>query len=333
MVLALRKQSSARETTTQKIIRLVKLHGDFPLAFSTLQGNLSYHFYGDIGFVAYTRFGRTIFVLGDPVISGDNLRNIIVSFNDKFPKSVWVQTHFTTANILRTLGYNLSPIGIESTVELPFSLSGKYKADLRVLVNSATREELEVREIDSSLSKIKHIENRMNFSFLVATKMREQFSDIRYFGGFKNGEIAGYSLFHPYYLDNKIIGYHEIIPQRYGNSPKGSRVLILVKAMEQFASEGVQFLNLGLSPLRPGKISDEFSCSMTNKVSYSVRENFSKIIFNYGNFFFNFKGLAFHKSRFRGIETSTYLASKNSYSLTDFAKLYRLTTGSWLPRI
>ncbi len=328
MLLATKKQTKTEDTTSQRLLSLVKQHGRFPLSFSSFQKNLEYFSYENIGFVAYAKTGKTVFVLGDPVAPREKLREIVNSFHKKFPYAVWVQIHRETAMILNETDYVLSPLGIESTMSLPYSLSGKSKADIRVLSNSAKYQNLEVREIDYSQAETRQFKDKDRYSFLVATEMRQRFSEVRYIGGFIKGTMTGYSLFHPFYSNNKIIGYHEILPFRCPNSPKGSRVQILLKAMEQFAKEGVQSLSIGLSPLK-NKKSTEATADLCQETK--LQDYIFGLIYNYGNFFFNFQGLAFHKSRFRGDEVETYIASKNKYMFIDYARLYRLITGRWIP--
>jgi lysylphosphatidylglycerol synthetase-like protein (DUF2156 family) len=74
-------------------------------------------------------------------------------------------------------------------------------------------------------------------------------------------------------------------------------------AIETFKPEGKELLNLDLSPfvkLEQGRFNDDPCCRL-----------FFKLSSRYGNDIFNFQGLAFHKSKYRGSERFLYLASKS----------------------
>jgi hypothetical protein len=84
---------------------------------------------------------------------------------------------------------------------------------------------------------------------------------------------------------------------------------IHMEAMEKFRPEGAEVLNLNLAPfvkLDHGRFNDDFGSSL-----------FFKLSARFGNDIYNFKGLAFHKSKYRGAEKCLYFGSNSFWPSND----------------
>jgi lysylphosphatidylglycerol synthetase-like protein (DUF2156 family) len=82
-----------------------------------------------------------------------------------------------------------------------------------------------------------------------------------------------------------------------------------MEAMEKFKTEGKETLNLLLAPfvkLDCGKYNDDLGAKL-----------FFALSARFGNSIYNFKGLSFHKSKYRGTEKSLYLASNSLFPSND----------------
>jgi lysylphosphatidylglycerol synthetase-like protein (DUF2156 family) len=80
-------------------------------------------------------------------------------------------------------------------------------------------------------------------------------------------------------------------------------------AAEQFKQEGREVINLMLAPfvkLDEAKYNDDGATRL-----------FFKISERFGNDIYNFKGLSFHKAKYRGVEKSLYFASNNPMPSND----------------
>ena len=80
-------------------------------------------------------------------------------------------------------------------------------------------------------------------------------------------------------------------------------------AVEQFKPEGKEVLNFCLAPfvkLEAGRFNDDWGTL-----------KFFQLSERFGNRIYNFKGLAFHKSKYRGVEKSLYFASNNPMPAND----------------
>ncbi len=318
-----------------------KKFGNFPCAGQTLQKNMTHFRLDDSGYIAYQKLGKDRFIIGDPVIAGDRFEEILSAFLSRYPLSSFVQCSKKTALILKSLGCYLTPLGIETFLELPYRLEGAGRCDIRHLANCAKRAGLKIRELQISqlrgdwlCSTFAGLTNgAVRFSgelkFLAVSSLNEQIPGSRIFAGFDNNRLVGTSLFFPMYDNEKVFGYSEVVPKRNPASPKGTRVGVLLGAIRQFESEGVKVVSLGLSPFY--KVKETYdSCSVGN-----CRESAKlfEMIYKYADISFNYKGLSFHKSRFRGIEKAAYFASKKKLPVAELLKIYRLTTGRWLPPV
>ena len=315
--------------------------GSFPCAGQTLQENMTHFRVDESGYIAYQKLGKNRFVIGDPVIAEARFEEILKAFLSEYPLSSFVQCSKKTALILKSLGYYLTPLGIETLLELPYRLEGAGRCDIRHLQNCSERAGLKIRELE--ISQLTDSRLRSTFAglsngairfpgqlkFLAVSSLTERVAGSRIFAGFDNSRLVGTSLFFPMYDDGKVFGYSEVVPKRNPAAPKGTRVGILLGAIRHFESEGIKVVSLGLSPFH--KVKENYDdCAFCN-----CRETATlfEMIYKYADFSFNYKGLSFHKSRFRGVEKAVYFASKKKLPIAELLKIYRLTTGRWLPPV
>jgi lysylphosphatidylglycerol synthetase-like protein (DUF2156 family) len=128
--------------------------------------------------------------------------------------------------------------------------------------------------------------------------------DVRKFVAYdRNGHVAGFAFYDPMYRDGKVFGYSATILRcdeiRFGRLATAMHM----EAMDNFKLEGKEVLNLNLSPfvnLEQGRFNDDLGCKL-----------FFKLSERFGNDIYNFKGLAFHKSKYRGSERFLYFASNS----------------------
>jgi lysylphosphatidylglycerol synthetase-like protein (DUF2156 family) len=130
------------------------------------------------------------------------------------------------------------------------------------------------------------------------------------------------------YRDGKIFGYSANTVRcdeaRYGRLATAIHMV----ALEKFRPEGIEILNLLLCPfthLDKGIYSDDLATKWFFQISQK-----------YGGEIYNFKGLAFHKSKYRGVEKCIYFASNSTlpsndvylaFLTADIAKNYFATMG------
>ena len=308
---------------------LICKFGSFSVAWSLNQDNLV-KFENSHGFLAYREFQSNCFVLGDPICDDANAKQILEDFIKTKDNICFVQISKKTASLLAELGYYINFFGAESILHLPYSLKGKIKREVRNLHNIAIQKNVIVRELKPSeiIEHQKRFTKNCEYSFLIRPFHLKDQSACRVFGAFLHNQIIGYSVFDPIYLNNKIAGYAESINRRSSNAVKGTRVISLLKAGEIFMQEGIKFINLGLLPFyqieKQKKTETEFS---------PITDILFKLLYNASPFIHNFKGLSFHKSRYHGYLLPKYFASKKKIPIVQLLHIYKLTTGSYFPRM
>ena len=316
-------------------------HGNFPCAGQTLQDGMTHFRLDESGYIAYQKLSGNEIVLGDPVIAESRIEEILRAFLSLHPLSSFVQCSKKTALILKSHGYLVTPVGVETLLQLPYRMEGADRSDIRHLANCAEREGLKIREFE--LTQIRSSWQNSTFAgltngavrfsgelrFLAVSGLTEETAGSRLFAGFANNKLVGTSLFYPMYYDGKVFGYSEVVPKRIPIAPKGTRVAVLLGAMRQVESEGIRVVSLGLSPFY--RVKENFvGCALCN---CGETAKLFELIYRYGNFSFNYKGLSFHKSRFKGIERAVYFASRRRLPFAELLKIYKLTTGRWLPSV
>ena len=88
-------------------------------------------------------------------------------------------------------------------------------------------------------------------------------------------------------------------------------------AMEVFKLEGVEHINLGLCPLVIED--DDMPCES------GIQKKINRLLYNYGNWIFSFKGLYFTKSRFGGTETKVFGAHREKLPTIPFLVMFKLS--------
>jgi lysylphosphatidylglycerol synthetase-like protein (DUF2156 family) len=125
----------------------------------------------------------------------------------------------------------------------------------------------------------------------------------------RDGRVAGFVFYDPMYRAGQVFGYAANISRCDERSFGRLSTAIHMEAMEKFKTEGKEVLNLALAPfvkLEQGRYNDDFGAKL-----------FFKLSARYGNDIYNFKGLSFHKSKYRGNEKCLYFASTSLWPSND----------------
>jgi len=152
--------------------------------------------------------------------------------------------------------------------------------------------------------------------FLIRSKEQEYQEGTRKFYAFMGEELLGYIHFDPVYDNGKVMGY---VPNISRFSPKFKQGIfypLMVHAMETFKKEGVPFLYLGISPATVAD--DDKPCES------KVFKFFVRLLYNYGNWFYSFKGLHFTKSRFQGSEVKTFCSHRELLPTRAFVTVFKM---------
>lgn len=305
----------------------LKQHGGEGIAYATLQAGMEY-FIGATGYIAYTRVQHPIcarrprrIVFSDPVCSPGDLPDLIRSFLAGDRRAAFGVISEQCAQVLRPLGFKVNCIGCEPLIAVQtYNTRGNWKElDLiKRARNEIRREHVTIREEDGpTLSRRQQELKALSAKWIAAKKINDREiwlyarrpvfgheEGVRKFVAYDHArQVAGFAFYDPMYRGGKVFGYSANIvrcdEQRFGRLATA----IHMEAMDRFKAEGIESLNLLLAPfekLDGGSFNDDWGARL-----------FFKLSARYGNKIYNFKGLSFHKSKYRGMERPLYFASNS----------------------
>jgi lysylphosphatidylglycerol synthetase-like protein (DUF2156 family) len=304
----------------------LKQHGREALSYATLQDGMEY-FIDPSGYIAYTSIHHPVFarktkriVLSDPVCAQDDFAGLVTNFLKENCHAAFAVISEKCAEVLRGLGFKVNCLGYEPEIPIQtYNTKGNWKElDLiKRARNEARREGITIQE-EEEIESVNREQLAAVTAKWIGTKrvndreiwiyarrpVFEREEDVRKFVAYtREGQVAGFVFFDPMYRDGKVVGYSANISrcdeQRFGRLATA----INMEAVEKFRAEGKEVLNLCLAPfvkLDCGKYNDDWG----TKLFFQLSER-------YGNDIYNFKGLSFHKSKYRGTEKALYYASNS----------------------
>ncbi|MFO1501279.1 MAG: DUF2156 domain-containing protein [Verrucomicrobiota bacterium] len=327
----------ARETKWDLLSPFLKRYGTQSLAYATLQDGMEY-FVHDTGYIAFNTVSHPVFarrphrvVLSDPVCAPDNYAEIVRAFLESDAHASFAVVSEPCAEALRALGFKINCLGYEPELAIQtYNTKGNWQ-DLDLIKrarNEAKREGISIREesierldkteltqISARWIRNKKVNDREIWIYARRPVLGHE-PDVRKFVAFdKEGHVVGFAFYDPMYRDGSVFGYSSNISrcdeEKYGKLATA----IHMTAIEAFRQEGKQVFNLLLAPfskLDDGKYNDDLMV----KLFFQVSERF-------GNNIYNFKGLSFHKSKYRGQEKSLYFASNRLMPSNDVYLAFR----------
>lgn len=309
----------------------IQQHGREALSYATLQHGMEY-FVTDRGYIAFTTALHPVFarkpkciVLADPVCAREDLEAVVRAFLEEHRAAVFGVVSAYCARVLRQMGFKANCVGFEPELSVQtYNTAGNWR-DLDMIKrarNEAKRERITIREVDiatvpeeqlRSLSSRwmegKKVNDREIWVYARRPVYRSE-PGVRKIVAFDyNGVPVGYVFYDPMHRDGKVYGYSantvRCDEKRYGRLATA----IHMTAIEIFRGEGVEVLNLCLCPfthLEQGEFFDDLATHW-----------FFKLSERYGGELYNFKGLSFHKSKYRGTEKPLYYASNSRLPSND----------------
>lgn len=296
-----------------RVYALCRAHGMHSLAYSTLQPGMYYHL-GSGGYVAYVRrLGQTI-VLSDPVCARAEREALLGDFLREHPRAVFMQVSLETAELLKRRGFFATPVGVENELDpAAFTLEGKPKRDLRHYRNRAraagvaVREEADSHALRSELKPVSDAWLRLKKSggrelaFLARPFVSQPEPGVRIFTGRIGERIEGFVVLDPMFREGQVAGYCVAILRHRADSPEGTVDYINLHVLGVLRGEGVPVLSLGISPF----------CRIEALVRcYGIGLPTAYLGFwlmrRFGDPLYHFRGLSFHKSRYRAAESPSF---------------------------
>jgi lysylphosphatidylglycerol synthetase-like protein (DUF2156 family) len=353
LILGQEAKSLTREKKWQLLSPFLLQYGRESLAYATLQEGMEYYV-DQYGYIAFTSAKHPVFarktkriVLSDPICAPANLEKLVSSFLTTNPRAIFAVISEQCAEIIRGMGFKVNCIGFEPEIPIQtYNTKGNWKElDLiKRARNEAKREGIVIREVD--IETVNKEELAAVSSKWIGTKkvsdreiwvyarrpVLESEEDVRKFVAFdREGRVAGFVFYDPMYREGKVVGYSANISrcdeQRFGKLATAVNMV----AIEKFREEKKEVLSLLLAPfvkLDGGKYNDDWA----SKIFFKASER-------YGNSIYNFRGLAFHKSKYRVPEKYLYFASNSlmpsndvylAFLSADITQSYFVTMGQLL---
>lgn len=305
----------------------MRQYGSHCMSFSTLQPGMKFFDVPGKGFIGYMERWGSQMVLSDPICHEDDRESLIEAFLEKYPSSAFIQVTEPIARLIHErFGFYATQFGIETIIDLKkWSLSGKKKQILRTSINQAKKKGIVIRENPEEtrhheLSKewiaTRKTKNR-EISFLIRPMVMDHEDETRKFFAYQNDELIGFAFFDPIYKDGEIVSYVPNISRFSHKFRQGIFYSLMTHAIETFKNEGLKEVNLGLSVL---VLDDEDEVSESK-----LLKNAERLIFKYFNFLYNFKGVAFTKSRFQGKTNKFYAAHKWSFPAAKLLTMFKIS--------
>ena len=326
-------QKLRREEKWKLLSPFLKQHGHEGIAYATLQEGLEY-FIDSKGYIAYTRIEHPVFArkakritFSDPICAPEDLPQLIYKFLALDPRAAFGVISQECAEVLRPVGFKVNCIGYEPVIPIQtYNTKGNWRElDLiKRARNEARREGLTIREEDgASLRRRKEELAAVSAQWIASKPINDREiwlyarrpifddeEDVRKFVAYdKAGKVAGFVFYDPMYRAGTVFGYSANIvrcdERRFGRLATA----VHMEAIEQFKAEGKESFNLLLAPfakLNDGKYNDDWGARL-----------FLTLTARFGNHLYNFRGLAFHKSKYRGAKKPIYCASKSCFPSGD----------------
>ncbi len=301
------------EDTSLDLSRLaaIKKYGSFTMAYDTMSRQFTaFSLPGAEGYLAYAIVGESAIMVGDPVSDRPDilLKGFVTWCEAHNLRFCALQIGLKTADCLHRNGCFINKLGIETTVnlqEFDFSLPGKKYEVLRRTVTVARRHRITVRE--QALSErcrtelegifadwLGHKKNTSELHLLLRPASLTPEPGVRHFIAEYQGQLAAAIFFTPIYENSRVVGYFANVERyRCDLSSLPSRLnwmqLIAFEAAKIFIQEGVDRIELGMSPL----YDTEESPYNDNP---ALRNMFEQLYDE--SLLYAFKGISEHKKRY-----------------------------------
>jgi len=294
----------------------LRRHGDFPLAYPAVTESYLSTFGDARGMITYAQKMGFTFALGDPVAAPEAHDALLGEFIGAFGDPVFVACQRHTAERLAERGYRVNVLGHDSVVDLPgHSFKGGSHKRIRYATSwleskggsvvedhGGAVSNLDIRTMSGEWRKTRVTPRELLF-------LNRRFSvkpeaDVRRFYALTaEGAPMGYISFDPVYSEERIVGYLASQKRRRPEETAYLDLAIMRHAIDAFREEGREAVYLGISPIAGIEASDIGRDLRWLRHALGRAHTSDWINTRY----FNSRGLAEYKNRFRGRRVPLYL--------------------------
>jgi phosphatidylglycerol lysyltransferase len=274
---------------------------------------------GKTAFIMYGIEGKSWISMGDPVGPGEEWADLIWRFRELADRSggwpVFYEVGHEKLHLYPDAGFSLVKLGEEAKVDLfGFSLEGSSRKGLRGSRNKVEKLGCVFRVIPAS-----DVASRINDLKEVSDSWLKD----------KDSREKGFSLgfFDPDYLslnsvavveqEGRIVAFanmwqgsesHELtvdLMRFHPDAPGGIMDYLFIEVMLWGKAGGFKWFNLGMAPLS----------GLEKRSRAPLWSKLGALVYQYGEDFYNFKGLRHYKEKFDPVWTPRYLASPGGFAL------------------
>jgi phosphatidylglycerol lysyltransferase len=270
-------------------------------------------------FVMYQVSGRSWISMGDPVGSPEQAAELAWAFRELCDRhggwSVFYEVPASSMPIYVDMGLALLKLGEEARVALPsFGLEGSARADLRQAHRRAVRDGASFEIVPAPLSPALIEELRgVSDAWLSEKSAGEKGFSVGYFD-------ATYLARFPAALvrcGGRIVAFANVwtteardelsvdLMRFVEGAPKGVMDYLFIELMLWGRAQGYQWFNLGMAPL----------AGLEQRPLAPAWHRLARLVYRYGENFYNFEGLRHYKEKFDPQWESHYLAAPGGLAL------------------
>jgi lysylphosphatidylglycerol synthetase-like protein (DUF2156 family) len=294
----------------------LRRHGDFPLAYPAVTESYLSTFGDARGMITYAQKMGFTFALGDPVAAPDARNALSDEFIEAFVDPVFVACQRSTAEHLAARGYRVNIIGHDSVIDLPgHSFKGGSHKRIRYATSwleskggsvvedhGGAVSNLDIRTMSGEWRKTRVTPRELLFLNRRFSVKPEE--DVRRFYALSSDcTPMGYISFDPVYSEERIVGYLASQKRRRPEETAYLDLAIMRQAIDTFRTEGREAVYLGISPIADIEASG-FGREL-RWLRHALRRAHTSDWVN--TRYFNSRGLAEYKNRFRGRRVPLYL--------------------------
>jgi lysylphosphatidylglycerol synthetase-like protein (DUF2156 family) len=287
------------------------------------RGFVSYHLQAGLG-------GAVPMVFVKPLCADGDLGPLLEAFLDgRRRAAVFLGMDLPTAEVLGGLGFTVNEFGTEFTLAIQdFTVRGRAMKHLRTVLHTGEKgvevKEQHPREVPLEdrrrLSDAWLQEQRVKgreLRFLTRPPSFEAEWGVRHFFCYKEGRLVGFVVFDPFFRAGRCLGYcANLLRCEPGLRPAGVLDFAILTALAAFKAEGLEELALGVAPLHgleahPG---DDRLLRVAGQMLY-----------RWGGCLYNFRDLAFHKTRYRAPGRKLYFCARGLGRLASLGLSLRAT--------
>ncbi len=282
-------------------------------------------------FVMYGRQGRSWIALFDPVGRDDEKPQLVWKLKETAReaggRASFYQVRPSSLSVYLDAGLRVFKLGEHAFVPLrEFSLQGPRRANLRQGVARGEREGLafEILPRDQVAMRMPELK-QVSDAWLEHHRAGEKSFSLGSFNpDYIRRQPVGLAL-----KDGHVVAFTTMLAtgrkadasvdlmRMMPDAPKGTMDYLLTRTMLHFRDEGFERFGLGMAPLS----------GMAEHPLASRWHRWGRLLFNYGEYFYNFQGLRSFKEKFDPVWEPRYLATSGALPLMTLADIALLISG------